>query len=66
MGKYDSFSGRFVQNVRQGQATLIKKNHKGRTQLEFEGVFNDDMPEGQGQLTIVNTPEDLDTSNVSS
>ena len=24
------------------------------------------MPEGQGQLTIVNTPEDLDASNVSS
>ena len=55
-----------MQNVRQGQATLIKKNNKGKTQLEFEGVFNEDMPEGQGQLTIINTPEDLDASNVSS
>ena len=54
-----------MQNVRQGQATLIKKNIKGKTQLEFEGVFNEDMPEGQGQLTIVNTPDDLDASNVS-
>ena len=34
--------------------------------LEFEGVFNEDIPEGQGQLTIVNVPQNLDTSNASS
>ena len=34
--------------------------------MEFEGVFNEDMPEGHGQLTIVNHTEDLDVSNASS
>ena len=52
--------------MRQGQATLIKKNQAGKTLLEFEGVFNEDMPEGQGQLTMINRPENLDISNASS
>ena len=65
-GRNSTFSGRFAQNVRQGQASLIKKNSAGKVLLEFEGVFNDDMPEGQGQLTIVNQPDNLDISNASS
>lgn len=43
-GSHDLFSGRFVGNVRQGQAMLIKKDEEGRVLLEFEGVFADDMP----------------------
>ena len=53
-GRYDLFSGRFICNVRHGQATLIKKNAEGKALLEFEGVFWEDMPEGQGQLTLLN------------
>ena len=45
-GRHDLFSGRFIGNVRQGQATLIKKDEEGRVLLEFEGVFTDDMPQG--------------------
>ena len=61
-GGHDVFSGRFAANVRQGQATLIKRDAEGRVQLEFEGVFAEDMPEGQGQLTLVNHVDDLDVS----
>lgn len=42
--RWDIFSGRFVGSVRSGQATLIKKDAYGKTLLEFEGVFTDDMP----------------------
>ena len=37
----------FVKNVRQGQATLIKKDAHGKTTLfEYEGIFQNDMPLG--------------------
>ena len=44
--RYSVFSGRFVSNQRQGQATLVKKTEKGTLVLEFEGVFKDDVPQG--------------------
>ena len=48
LGSWDVFSGRFLNNFRQGQATLIKKDAEGKILLEFEGVFTEDMPAGQG------------------
>lgn len=46
--RWESFNGRFVDNKKQGQASLVKKDAEGNDIFQFEGLFTDDMPEGQG------------------
>lgn len=62
MGSFDTFSGRFEANRRMGQATLVKKDADGNEILAFEGVFDEDMPQGQGQLTLFNNLLELNLS----
>ena len=37
-GHNDMFNGRFMNNLRQGQATLVKKDTDDNSLLEFEGT----------------------------
>jgi hypothetical protein len=50
--QYSVFNGIFVQNVRQGFATMTKNDDEGNLKWRYEGVFKNDEPNGQGQLMI--------------
>jgi len=50
--EYSVFNGIFVQNVRQGFATMTKTDEIGNLKWRYEGVYKNDEPNGQGQLTI--------------
>ena len=47
------FNGVFCNNVRQGYASKTQLDDKEQTLWKFEGVYKNDQPNGQGQLTIL-------------
>ena len=53
LGKYDEFTGAFENNMRHGQAYLVKKDAQGKVFEQYEGNFTADMADGEGKLTVI-------------
>ena len=46
------FTGKFVDNIRSGYATKTTLDADGQVMWQYEGVYGEDRPHGQGNLTV--------------